>query len=96
MENNARKIINKWLFITYIISSLRMEGKLTRLIIFAIFLGCVMGQTKYLNFNINPVLVTRANFHLNMLSSQLKTFNWVNNPRTMLRSTITNTLAWLR
>lgn len=73
-----------------------MEGKLTRLIIIVLFLGCVMGQTKYLNFNINPVLVTRSNFYLNMLSSQLKTYNWASYTRTMLRNTLINTLLWLR
>lgn len=96
MKNSVWKIINTRLLITYIISSFRMEGKLFRLIAFAIFLGCAMGQIKYLNFNINPVIVARANFQLNMLSSQLKTYNWVNNPRTMLRNTLTNTLTWLR
>ena len=90
------KIDNTKLFNINIISSLRMEGKLSRLIIFVLFLGCVMGQTKYLNFNINPVLVSRANFFLNMLSSQLKTYNWVSYTRTMLRNTLTNTLTWLR
>ncbi len=41
-----------------------MEGKLSRLLLFVLFVGCVMGQTQYLTFNINKNKIRGSNIWL--------------------------------
>jgi hypothetical protein len=65
-----------------------------------LLLGCLLcsgrTQTQYLQFSLDPVIVSRANFYLNILATQVRTYNWVNCNRVLLSNTLANTLTWLR
>lgn len=67
----------------------------TFLLLFLVLPLC-RGQVQYLQFQINPVLVSRANFYLNVLASQVQTYNWIYCNKLQLANTIANTLVWLR
>ena len=53
-------------------------------------------QVQYIQFQADPVSLSRANFYLNVLASQVQTYNWIFVNRVLLANTLTNTLFWLR
>lgn len=70
------------------------------ILLILLLLGCLLcsgrTQTQYLQFSLDPVLVSRANFYLNILATQVQTYNWINCNRLLLGNTLANTLTWLR
>jgi hypothetical protein len=61
-----------------------------------LLLSLTNGQVQYLQFQVDPVLVTRANFYLNMLNTYVQTYNWAFCNKIQLYNSVTNTLTWLR
>jgi hypothetical protein len=66
------------------------------LVLSCLFLSLGAGQVQYLQVRVDPVAVSRANFYLNVLATQVQAYNWVYCNRAQLYSTIANTLVWLR
>lgn len=70
------------------------------ILLILLLLGCLLcsgrTQTQYLQFSLDPVLVSRANFYLNLLATQVQTYNWIYCNRVLLSNTLDNTLTWLR
>ena len=73
-----------------------IPSSLWLLLLLACTLWVCGGQTQYLQVQVDPVAVTRANFYLNQLATQVQTFSWPFCNRPLLASTLANTLLWLR
>lgn len=73
-----------------------MRLNLLHLIIPFILFACTHSQTKYITFNVNPVILTRANAYLNILASQLKTYNWIFCDKRRLYTDVLTVLVWLK
>jgi hypothetical protein len=65
-------------------------------LILLFLISCAQGQVQYLQIQLDPVSVARANFFLNVLASQVQTFNWRFANGAQIANTLANTLVWLR
>lgn len=73
-----------------------MLKSLLSLVVLLAMLSVGTSQVQYLQIGVNPVVVTRANFYLNLLATQVQTYNWVYCNRAQLQNTLNNALVWLR
>lgn len=72
------------------------NSKLFKIILTLVLIACTCQQTTYFTASVNPTVVSRVNFFLNNLATEVQTYNWVFCNKPKLYNTVKNAVAWLK